>query len=96
MPISTLINSARAIRQSHLPQAQKNPVKRIDSDVANNFNKLLDASKKKYPEHPFIGKMKPVTPTRTQLSGLLAKVDMLEVSLETEKERLLRSLAESG
>jgi hypothetical protein len=95
MPILDLVKTARSIRESYESKAKSNPVQVIGPDAANTFNKLLDESKNKCPEHPFIRKMQPVNPRRTQLTGLLAKVDLLEDSLKNEQSRLLRLLAES-
>ena len=80
-----LVEMAKAIRQSGRATGKKAPTRLIDRDIANDFNKLLDKSKKKYPENLFIRKMQPVNPTRTQFAGLLAKVDFLENCLRTEK-----------
>ena len=95
MPMSDLVETARSIRQSYQAKAEREPVKVISQDAANEFNKLLDESKKKFPEHPMIRKMQPVNPSRTQFAGLLAKIDLLEDCLKTEQARLLRLLAES-
>jgi ABC-type dipeptide/oligopeptide/nickel transport system ATPase subunit len=95
MPISDLVEMARSIRQSYEAKAERNPVQVIGQDAANAFNRLLDESKKKYPEHPLIRKMNPANPSRTQLAGLLAKVGLLEDCLKTEHSRLLRLLAKS-
>ncbi len=83
------------MNQAYRPKAEKYPVQVIDRDTANAFNKLLDESKKKFPENPFVKKMKPVDSSRTQLAGLLSKVDLLQDCLKTEESRVLSSLAES-
>jgi len=85
MPTSDLIERARAIRQSYKAKAEKDPAGMIGQEAAATFNKLLDESKKRCPKSQFIQKMHPVTPGRTQLAGLLAKVDVLEDSLKAEK-----------
>ena len=94
MPISNLVETARSIRQSHKSPTERNLAQLIDRDTANTFNKLLNDSKNKCPEHPFIIKMQPVKPGRTQLGGLLSKVNLLEDSLKAEQARFLSSLAE--
>ena len=54
-------------------------------DLPNyHVNELLNESKKRCPRGQFIGKMNPVAPGRTQLAGLLAKIGVLEDSLEAE------------
>jgi hypothetical protein len=85
MPTSDLIETARAIRQSYKAKAERDPAGVIGQEVAGAFNKLLDESKKRCPKSQFIEKMRPVTPGKTQLAGLLAKVDVLEDSLKAEK-----------
>lgn len=95
MRMSDLIETARSMNQAYRPKAEKDPVQVIDRDTANAFNKLLDESKKKFPENPFVKKMKPVDSSRTQLAGLLSKVDLLQDCLKTEESRVLSSLAES-
>ena len=85
MPTSDLIETARTIRQSYKAKAEKDPAGVIDQEAAEAFNKLLDESKKRCPRSQFIEKMHPVTPGRTQLAGLLAKVDVLEDSLKADK-----------
>jgi len=85
MPISDLIQKAKAFRQSYKAQAERDPAGMISQEAADVFNKLLDESKKRCPKSQFIEKMHPVTPGRTQLAGLLAKVGILEDSLKAEK-----------
>ncbi|UCD71540.1 MAG: hypothetical protein JSW70_00715 [Syntrophobacterales bacterium] len=85
MATSDLIEMARVIRQSYRGKAEKDPAGVISKEAADAFNKLLDESKKRCPKSRFIEKMHPVTPGRTQLAGLLAKVDVLEDSLKAEK-----------
>jgi hypothetical protein len=85
VPTSDLIETARAIRQSYKVKAEKDPAGLISREAADAFNKLLDESKKRCPGSTFIEKMRPVTPGRTQLAGLLAKVDVLEDSLKAQK-----------
>ena len=85
MPTSDLIETARAIRQSYKAKAEKDPAGVIGQEAADAFNKLLKESKKRFPKSQFIGKMHPVTPGRTQLAGLLAKVDVIEDSLKAER-----------
>ena len=74
MRMSDLTETARSMNQAYRPKAEKDPVQVIDRDTANAFNKLLDESKKKFPENSFVKKMKPVDSSRTQLAGLLSKV----------------------
>ena len=95
MRMSDLTETARSMNQAYRPKAEKDPVQVIDRDTANAFNKLLDESKKKFPENSFVKKMKPVDSSRTQLAGLLSKVDLLRDCLKTEESRVLSSLAES-
>ena len=85
MPTPDLIEKVRAIRQSYKVKAEKDPAGVIGQEAADAFNKLLHESKKRCPGSQFIEKMQPVTPGRTQLAGLLAKVDVLEDSLKAEK-----------
>jgi|GEM_PF-1853602 hypothetical protein len=85
VPTSDLIEAARGIRQSYKAKAEKDPAGVIGQEAADAFNKLLGESKRRCPKSPFIEKMHPVTPGRTQLAGLLAKVDVLEDSLKAEK-----------
>ena len=85
MPTSDLIETARTIRQSYKAKAEKDPAGVIGQEAADAFNKLLDESKKRCPKNQFIEKMHPVTPGRTQLAGLLAKVGILEDSLKAGK-----------
>lgn len=85
MPTSDLIETAMAIRQSYKAKAEKDPAGVIGQEAADAFNNLLDESKKRCPGSQFIEKMHPVTSGRTQLAGLLAKVDVLEDSLKAEK-----------
>jgi hypothetical protein len=85
VPTSDLIEAARGIRKSYKAKAEKDPAGVIGQEAADAFNKLLDESKKRCPKSPFIGKMQPVVPGRTQLAGLLAKVDVIEDSLKAEK-----------
>ena len=84
MPTSDLIETARAIRQSYKAKAEKDPAGGIGQEAADVFNKLLDESKKRCPKNQFIEKMHLVTPGRTQLAGLLAKVGVFEDSLKAE------------
>ena len=84
MPTSDLIETARAIRQSYKGKAEKDPAGMIGQEAADAFNELLNESKKRCPRGQFIGKMNPVAPGRTQLAGLLAKIGVLEDSLEAE------------
>ena len=84
MPTSDLIETARAIRQSYRAKAEKDPAGVIGQEAADAFNKLLEECKKRCPQSQFIEKMRPVTPGRTQLAGLLAKVGVLEDSLKAE------------
>ena len=95
MRISELIQTATSMRQSYRAEAERNPVRVIGQGAAHAFNKLLDESKKKYPENPFISKMQPANPSRTQLAGLLAKLDLIQDCLKKEESRSLRSLPES-
>ena len=95
MRISELIQTVKSMRESYKAEAERDPVRVIGQDAANAFNRLLDESKKKYPENLFISKMQPTNPNRTQLAGLLAKVDLIEDCLKREQSRSLRSLAES-
>jgi hypothetical protein len=85
MPVSDLIKTAKAIHQSYRDKAEKHPVEVIGQEAANSFNKLLDESKSKCPENQLITKMQPVTPSQTQLAGLLAKLVILQDSLKTEQ-----------
>jgi hypothetical protein len=94
MPISDLVDTVRSIRQSHKSQAEKSPTQVIGRDTESAFNKLLDDSKNKCPEHPYILKMQPVNSGRTQIAGLFAKLEVLENSLKSEESRILRSLSE--
>ncbi len=96
MRVSELVETAKSMRQSYKAEAEREPVRIIGRDTANAFNTLLDEAKKRFPENPFIRKMKPTNPGRTQLAGLLAKVGLLEDCLKAEESRLLRSLTESG
>lgn len=82
MPISNLVEKARAIRESYKAKAERDPVQMIDQEAAQSFNMLLDESRKRYPESQLINKLRPVNPEQTQLAGLLAKVDLLEDSLK--------------
>ena len=85
MTILNLVEMAKSIRQSNRPKGEQAPTRLIDRYIADDFNRLLDKSKKRYPENPLIDKMQPVNPTRTQFAGLLVKVDFLENCLRTEK-----------
>ena len=85
MPIADLIETARAIRQSCKAKSEKHPVEVINQETARSFNELLDESKRRCPNDQFINTMQPTAPSRTQLSGLLAKLDILEDSLRAEK-----------
>ncbi|NIS62656.1 MAG: hypothetical protein GTO13_18715 [Proteobacteria bacterium] len=85
MPTFDLVEKAKALRQSYKTKAARDPAGMIDKEAADAFNKLLDELKKRYPKNQFIEKMHPVTPERTQLAGLLAKVSVLEDSLKAEK-----------
>ena len=85
MPIADLIETARAIRQSCKAKSEKHPVEVINQETARSFNELLDESKRRCPNDRFINTMQPAAPSRTQLSGLLAKLDILEDSLRAEK-----------
>lgn len=82
MPMSSLIEKARAIRESYKAKAEKDPVQIIGQEAAQSFNMLLDESKKMYPQSLLIKEMHAVNPRQTQLAGLLAKVDLLEDSLK--------------
>jgi len=84
MRIGDLIKTTREIHQSYQAKAEKHPVEVISQEAANSFNKLLDESKRSFPENQLINKMQPVTPTQTQLAGLLAKLVVLEESLKAE------------
>jgi len=84
MVTSDLVEKASAIRQSYRAKAEKDPAGVIGQEAADAFNELLGESKKRCPKSQFIEKMHPVTPGRTQLAGLLAKVDVLEDSLKSE------------
>jgi len=85
MPVADLIEMARAIRQSCKAKSEKHPVEVINQETARSFNELLDESKRRCPNDQFITRMQPAAPSRTQLSGLLAKLDILEDSLRAEK-----------
>ena len=85
MPVSNLIETARAIHKSYRAKAEKHPVEVIGHEAAHSFNKLLDESKSKYPDNQLISKMQPVTPSQTQLAGLLAKLVLLEDFLKAEQ-----------
>lgn len=84
MRIGNLIKTTREIHQFYQAKAEKHPVEIISQEAANSFNKLLDESKRSFPENQLINKMQPVTPTQTQLAGLLAKLVVLEESLKAE------------
>jgi hypothetical protein len=85
MSTSDLIETARTIRQSYKAKAQKDPAGEIDQEAADAFNKLWNQSKKRFSGNQFIERMQPVNPGRTQLAGLLAKVDVLEDSLKADE-----------
>jgi hypothetical protein len=85
MPTSDLIERAKALRQSYKTKAERDPAGMIGQEAADTFNKLLDESRKRCPKNQFLKKMHPVSPERTQLAGLLAKVGILEDSLKAEK-----------
>ena len=84
MPTSDLIETARATRQSYRAKAEKDPAGGIGQESADVFNKLVYESKKRYSKDQFIEKMHLVTPGRSQLAGLLAKVGAFEDSLKAE------------
>jgi len=84
VPVADLIEMARAIRQSCKAKSEKHPVEVINQETARSFNELLDESKSRCPHNQFITTMQPASPSRTQLSGLLAKLDILEDSLKAE------------
>jgi hypothetical protein len=85
MPISDLIQKAKALHQSYKAQAERDPAGMISQKAADAFNQLLDESKKRCPKSQFIERMQPVASGRTQLAGLLAKVDVLGDSLKAEE-----------
>jgi hypothetical protein len=84
MPVPDLIEMARAIRQSCKAKSEKHPVELINQETARSFNELLDESKSRCPNNQFINTMQLTAPSRTQLSGLLAKLDILEDCLKAE------------
>lgn len=84
MSMADLIRTAREIRQSHKPKAEKHPVEVITEETAHSFNELLGESKKRCPKSRPIITMQPAAASKTQLSGLLAKLDILEESLQAE------------
>ncbi|MBW1690098.1 MAG: hypothetical protein DRG87_08705 [Deltaproteobacteria bacterium] len=71
----------REVRQTYKVDAEKHPVREINQEAADTFNKLLDNLKKQYPDNRLIGNMQPVSSGKTQLAGLWAKLDVLEDSL---------------
>jgi hypothetical protein len=87
--------TAGSMSQTYRPKAERNPVQVIDRDIANAFNKLLDKSKKKFPGNPFVKKMNPANPSRTQLACLVAKANLIRNCLKDEEPSALSSLAGS-
>jgi hypothetical protein len=84
MFVSHEIQLVRTLRQSYKAEVERHPVREISKEAADKFNQLLNDLKKKYPDNRLIGQMQPLTPHRTQLAGLWAKLDVLEDSLETQ------------
>jgi hypothetical protein len=72
------IQSVRTLRQSFKAKAEHHPVKEIDQEAAEKFNWVLGELKKRYPDNKLVTQMQPLTPHRTQLAGLWAKLDLLE------------------
>jgi hypothetical protein len=84
MSISNSIQSLRALRQTYRAETEKHPVREINQEAADKFNRLLEELKKRYPDNSLIGHMQPVSSGKTQLAGLWAKLDVLEDSLELQ------------
>ena len=84
MSISNAIQSVRTLRQTYKAETEKHPVREINREAADKFNQLLDDLKKMYPHNRLIGHMQPLTPGKTQLAGLWAKLDVLEDCLKAQ------------
>lgn len=82
MSASNAIQSVRSLRQTYQGETEKHPVKEIDPEAAGRFNKLLNELKKIYPDNRSIVQMEPLTPGKTQMAGLWAKLDVLEDLLQ--------------
>ena len=78
MSVANVVQSMRTLRQSYKAEAEKFPVKEIGQDAADKFNQLLGDLKKRYPDNKLVRQMQPLTPHKTQLAGLWAKLDLLE------------------
>jgi len=86
MPVFNAIQSVSTLRLSFKAKAEHHPVKEIDQEAAEKFNRVLGELKKRYPDNKLVRQMQPLTPHKTQLAGLWAKLDVLEDCLGTLKK----------